>query len=74
MAEVGVRWAVGQFWSRSSRKGWNLRRERGNGRDGSSQGSIDIDVVVVGAGQGGLGIAYYLAQAGVDFVVLEPGG
>ena len=35
--------------------------------------SIVVDVVVVGGGQGGLGIAYYLAQGGVDFVVLERG-
>lgn len=30
-------------------------------------------MVVVGGGQGGLGVAYYLAQGGVDFVVLERG-
>jgi putative flavoprotein involved in K+ transport len=34
---------------------------------------IRVDVVVVGGGQGGLGVAYYLAQLGVDFVVLERG-
>ncbi|HEX6299237.1 MAG TPA: FAD-dependent oxidoreductase [Acidimicrobiia bacterium] len=34
---------------------------------------ISVDVVVVGGGQGGLGTAYYLAQAGLDFVVLERG-
>lgn len=34
---------------------------------------ISVGVVVVGGGQGGLGTAYYLAQAGVDFVVLERG-
>lgn len=32
-----------------------------------------IDVVIVGAGQGGLGTAYFLKQAGLDFVVLERG-
>jgi putative flavoprotein involved in K+ transport len=36
-------------------------------------GTISVDVVVVGGGQGGLGVAYYLAQEGVDFVVLERG-
>jgi putative flavoprotein involved in K+ transport len=34
---------------------------------------IQVDVVVVGGGQGGLGTAYYLAQNGLDFVVLERG-
>jgi len=34
---------------------------------------ISVDVVVVGGGQGGLGTAYYLARAGLDFVVLERG-
>ena len=36
-------------------------------------GTISVDVVVVGGGQGGLGVAFYLAQGGVDFVVLERG-
>jgi putative flavoprotein involved in K+ transport len=36
-------------------------------------GTISVDVVVVGGGQGGLGVAFYLAQEGVDFVVLERG-
>jgi putative flavoprotein involved in K+ transport len=35
--------------------------------------TISVDVVVVGGGQGGLGVAFYLAQEGVDFVVLERG-
>ena len=35
--------------------------------------SVGVDVVVVGGGQGGLGVAYYLVQGGVDFVVLERG-
>jgi putative flavoprotein involved in K+ transport len=35
--------------------------------------TIRVEVVVVGGGQGGLGIAYYLKQGGVDFVVLERG-
>jgi putative flavoprotein involved in K+ transport len=39
----------------------------------SRAGRIGVDVVVVGGGQGGLGVAYYLAQEGVDFVVLERG-
>ncbi|MDH3517837.1 MAG: FAD-dependent oxidoreductase [Acidimicrobiia bacterium] len=34
---------------------------------------IPVDVVVVGGGQAGLGTAYYLALAGLDFVVLERG-
>lgn len=32
-----------------------------------------VDVVVVGGGQGGLGVAYHLVQSGVDVVVLEQG-
>jgi putative flavoprotein involved in K+ transport len=35
--------------------------------------SVGVDVVVIGGGQGGLGVGYYLAQGGVDFVVLERG-
>ncbi|HUG31770.1 MAG TPA: NAD(P)-binding domain-containing protein [Acidimicrobiia bacterium] len=34
---------------------------------------INVDVVVVGGGQGGLGVAYHLAQSDIDFVVLERG-
>jgi putative flavoprotein involved in K+ transport len=30
-----------------------------------------VDVVIVGGGQGGLGVAYYLKAAGIDAVVLE---
>lgn len=52
---------------------WNLRRERGDSGDGSRPVRTTVDVVVVGGGQGGLGTAYYLAQGGVDFVVLERG-
>lgn len=36
-------------------------------------GPNDIDVVVIGAGQGGLGISYCLTEALVDHVVLERG-
>ncbi|MFJ6795384.1 FAD-dependent oxidoreductase [Streptomyces sp. NPDC091268] len=40
--------------------------------------AIDVDVVVVGAGQAGLSGAYHLARAGIDHVVLDhsprPGG
>lgn len=39
----------------------------------SREGRTRVDVVVVGGGQGGLGVAYYLEQAGVEFVVLERG-
>ncbi|MFF4988060.1 FAD-dependent oxidoreductase [Streptosporangium saharense] len=39
---------------------------------------VDIDVVVIGAGQAGLSSAYFLKKAGLDFVVLDrspaPGG
>jgi len=33
--------------------------------------SNDSDVVVIGAGQGGLGISYFLTEASIDHVVLE---
>jgi putative flavoprotein involved in K+ transport len=33
----------------------------------------DFDVVVVGAGQAGLGIGYHLQQSGLEFVILERG-
>jgi putative flavoprotein involved in K+ transport len=33
----------------------------------------DFDVVVVGAGQAGLGIGYHLQECGVEFVILERG-
>lgn len=33
----------------------------------------DFDVVVVGAGQAGLGIGYHLQQSGAEFVILERG-
>ena len=32
------------------------------------------DVVIVGAGQGGLSVSYYLCKAGIDHVVLDRGG
>ena len=32
-----------------------------------------MDVVVIGAGQGGLAVSYLLRQSGVDHVVLERG-
>lgn len=35
------------------------------------QALVDADVVVVGAGPGGAATAYYLAQAGIDVVVME---
>jgi len=40
--------------------------------------SATRDVVVIGGGQAGLAVAYYLRRAGLDFVVLDaadgPGG
>lgn len=50
-----------------------LRQERAQSEDVLKADPIVVDVVVVGGGQGGLGIAYYLAQGGLDFVVLERG-
>ncbi|MEN3357307.1 MAG: menaquinone-9 beta-reductase [Mycobacteriales bacterium] len=38
---------------------------------GTSAGQHDADVVVVGAGPGGATTAYYLAQAGLDVLLLE---
>jgi putative flavoprotein involved in K+ transport len=38
-----------------------------------SGGGAAIDAVVVGAGQAGLGVSYYLARAGVRHRVLERG-
>lgn len=53
-----------------------LRRDAGAGTDGHA--GVDVDVVVVGAGQAGLSSAYHLARAGLDHVVLDhaprPGG
>ncbi|MFG3001132.1 FAD-dependent oxidoreductase [Streptomyces sp. NPDC048340] len=41
-------------------------------------GAVDVDVVVIGAGQAGLSSAYHLARAGIGHVVLDhsprPGG
>lgn len=34
---------------------------------------IETDVVVVGGGQGGLGVGHYLAKSPLEFVVLEEG-
>jgi len=34
---------------------------------------VDVDVVVVGAGQAGLAASYHLARSGIDHVVLERG-
>lgn len=34
---------------------------------------VPVDVVVVGGGQAGLGVAYHLVNEGVDVVVLERG-
>ena len=34
---------------------------------------VRVDVVVVGGGQAGLGVAYHLVESGVDVVVLEKG-
>jgi putative flavoprotein involved in K+ transport len=39
----------------------------------TAQTAITKDVVIVGAGQAGLGVSYYLAQKGIDHVVLEKG-
>ena len=35
--------------------------------------TTDLDVIVIGAGQGGLSVSYYLTQKGIDHVVLERG-
>jgi putative flavoprotein involved in K+ transport len=51
----------------------NLVQERAQGEVGLTADRVRVDVVVVGGGQGGLGVAYYLTQGGVDFVVLERG-
>lgn len=32
-----------------------------------------MDIVVIGAGQAGLGIAYYLQRSGTKFTILEAG-
>ncbi len=39
----------------------------------TAQAAITKDVIVVGAGQAGLGVSYYLAQKGIEHVVLERG-
>src|SRR6266571_4938226 len=45
---------------------------RARRRDGSSgQGGESADVIVVGAGPAGSAVAYYLAAAGLDVLVLE---
>jgi len=64
---------VGPLWSQSSRRSLNLFEERVQDEVGLTADRVRVDVVVVGGGQGGLGVAYYLAQGGVDFVVLERG-
>ncbi|MEU3061728.1 FAD-dependent oxidoreductase [Streptomyces subrutilus] len=47
-------------------------------RNAGPQTDLDVDVVVVGAGQAGLSSAYHLARAGLEHVVLDhaprPGG
>lgn len=51
-------------------------------REGAVEGAVEVDVVVIGAGQGGLSSAYFLRGSGLepgsDFVVLDhsprPGG
>ncbi|WP_420708578.1 FAD-dependent oxidoreductase [Streptomyces sp. NRRL F-4474] len=53
-----------------------MRRNAGAGTDVHAE--VDVDVVVIGAGQAGLSSAYHLARAGIDHVVLDhaprPGG
>ena len=45
-------------------------RESANGRENDMS---EFDVVIVGAGQAGLGIGYHLQQSGLSFVILERG-
>ncbi|MEU9251780.1 FAD-dependent oxidoreductase [Streptomyces sp. NPDC048270] len=53
-------------------------RDAGTGAGSGLDAAVDVDVVVVGAGQAGLSGAYHLARAGIDHVVLDhaprPGG
>src|SRR5689334_21986946 len=42
-------------------------------KDITSTTNAGLDVIVVGAGQAGLAIGYYLGKAGVNFVLLEAG-
>jgi putative flavoprotein involved in K+ transport len=41
--------------------------------DGDEERAEHYDVIVIGAGQAGLATGYYLAQRGVDFVILDAG-
>lgn len=48
------------------------------GRNSNQMSNRPVDVAVIGAGQAGLAVGYYLRRAGLDFVILDdqdaPGG
>jgi putative flavoprotein involved in K+ transport len=48
-----------------------LIRANGDGPAGDARDAERFDVVVIGAGQGGLSVGYHLARLGVSFVILD---